>query len=111
MKTLRLILVVIISSLTIQNVQAQRGYAKDSLQIKVYTEITYKNSQVQSLKITKVFCDYCNETQIKLLKEEAGHRAYNERFSKENRLKNGLRKLALYIRIAKKDFLNLKDEN
>lgn len=111
MKIITLICMIIISSMTLQNVQAQRGYSKDSLQIKVYSEIIYENSNMKSLKITKIFCDYCNKNQIKLLKEEAWHRSFDERFSDKNRLVNGKRKLALYIRIAKKDFANLKEEN
>lgn len=35
-----------------------QGYAKDSLQIKVYTEIEYKNREAKDIKLKKVFCDY-----------------------------------------------------
>ena len=96
------------SCLFLTQVQAQRGYAKDSLQIKVYTEITYKNSKVESLKVTRIFCDYCNETQKEALKKEAWHRSYDERYTQVNKLEHGKRKLALYIRISKKDFANMK---
>lgn len=44
---------------------AQRGYKKDSLQIKVYTEIEYVQYRVKSVKVVKVFCDYCSELQTK----------------------------------------------
>ena len=85
------------------------GYKKDSLQIKVYSVIQYKDSKVESIKITKTFCDYCSENQLNALKQEAWNRAYYERYNPKNRLVNGKRKLALYIRISKKDFLNLKE--
>ena len=87
------------------------GYQKDSLQIKVYSEIIYENNKVESLKVKKIFCDYCSENQLKVIKQEAWHRAYEDRYSKKNRLKDGKRRLALYIRIAKKDFLNFKEAN
>lgn len=93
-------------------VTAQRAsYKKDSLQIKVYSEITYKNSRVESIKITRTFCDYCSESQKDALKKEAWNHAYAMRNSKKNRLKDGIKKLALYIRVSKKDFLNLKKQN
>ena len=71
--------------------------------------IQYKDSKVESIKITKTFCDYCSENQLNALKQEAWNRAYYERYNPKNRLVNGKRKLALYIRISKKDFLSLKE--
>jgi hypothetical protein len=92
------------------HVFGQKGYAKDSLQIKLYANITYENKQAKEIKVKKVFCDYCNENQLKLIKEEGWRRAYQERNLPENRLIKGLRKLVLNIRISKQDFKNLKDE-
>ena len=68
-------------------VNAQKGgYQKDSLQIKVYSVIQYKDSKVESIKITKTFCDYCSENQLNALKQEAWNRAYYERYNPKNRL-------------------------
>ena len=91
-------------------VLGQKGYAQDSLQVKLYANITYEDRQAREIKIRKIFCDYCNETQSKFIKEEGWRRAYQERYLPENRLTKGVRKLTIIIRIAKKDFKNLKDE-
>lgn len=88
----------------------QKGYAKDSLQVKLYANITYEDAQTKEIKIRKVFCDYCNESQLKFIKEEGWRRAYNERNLPENRLTKGVRKLTLIIRMAKEDFQNMKNE-
>jgi len=88
----------------------QKGYATDSLQVKLYADITYENRQTKEIKIRKVFCDYCNESQLKFIKEEGWRRAYEERNLPENRLRKGVRKLTIIIRIAKEDFQNLKNE-
>ena len=70
----------------------QKGYAKDSLQVKLYANITYENRQTKEIKIRKVFCDYCNENQLKFIKEEGLRRAFQERNLPENRLTKGVRK-------------------
>lgn len=87
----------------------QKGYAKDSLQIKLYANITYENKKSKEIKVRKVFCDYCNENQVKFIKEEGWRRAYQERYLPENRLTKGVRKLTIIIRIAKDDFKNMID--
>lgn len=89
---------------------AQIGYQKDSLQIKVYTEIEYINNNVKNIKVDTVFCDYCSSYQIKMLKEEALRRTYWARNDKGIRLVNGKYRHALYIRISKKDFLEMNEE-
>lgn len=90
---------------------AQIGYTKDSLQIKAYTLITYKNNEAVKIELTKVFCDYCSELQREVLGEEAKRRSYNDRYLPENRLKDGQKRLALYIRIAKTDFAAIKEDD
>lgn len=81
-----------------------QSYKKDSLQLKVYTEITYKNSKALSVKLKKVFCDYCTPIQLESVGEEALRRADSEKYYPENKLKQGKKRLAIYIRISKKDF-------
>jgi len=88
---------------------AQLGYQKDSLQIKVYTEIEYVQYKTKSIKVKKVFCDYCTKLQSETIKDEAIRIGYRVRNDKENILNNGIKKLAMYIRVSKKDFAALRE--
>jgi len=97
--------------ITVCSAFAQIGYQKDSLQIKVYTKIEYINRNVKSIKVDTIFCDYCSSNQIKMLKEEAMRRTYLARNDKGIRLINGIYRHALYIRISKKDFLEMNEES
>jgi hypothetical protein len=90
---------------------AQIGYQKDSLQIKVYTEIEYINNNVKNIKVDTLFCDYCSTNQTKMIKEEALRRTYLARNDKGIRLVNGKYRHALYIRISKKDFLEMNEDD
>jgi len=92
------------------NAFAQIGYKKDSLQIKVYSEIEYIDRLIKDIKVDTVFCDYCSKNQIKMLKEEAFRRTYLIRNDKDVKLENGTYKHALLIRISKKDFLEMREE-
>ena len=96
--------------LFISNLVVGQSYKKDSLQIKTYTEINYKNSKAESIKLKKVFCDYCNKKQLESIGEEALFRADTEKYFPENKMKNGKKRLAIYIRISKADFAELKEE-
>lgn len=88
-----------------------QSYKKDSLQIKSYTTVKYVNYEVVNIETTKVFCDYCTDYQKKMIGEEAKRRAYLLRNDPKNKMENGEKKLAIYIRIAKKDFAAIKEEN
>jgi hypothetical protein len=101
---------VVLYLMSILNVASQNGYKKDSLQIKVYTIIEYINNEAKSIEVKRVFCDYCSDIQVEAISEEAKKRSYAARNAKENRLENGIRKLSLYIRISKKDFAAIKEE-
>ncbi len=92
------------------NAFAQIGYQKDSLQIKVYTEIEYRNGLIKDIKVSRVFCDYCTEYQIERIKEEAKTRTYMTGKEEGKGISNGKYKQALYIRISKKDFLEIKKD-
>ena len=87
-----------------------QGYAKDSLQIKVYSEIEYKNSEAKDIKLLKVFCDYCSDAQTSKVGYAALLRAHDERYLPENVLVNGKKKLAIIIRISKMDFAAITNE-
>lgn len=86
-----------------------QSYTKDSLQIKSYTIIEYRNNDVKDITLLKVMCDYCSDFQKEKIGEEAIRRTYLERYDPKNRLKEGKKKLAIYIRIAKKDFAEIKN--
>lgn len=96
--------------ISVSHAFAQIGYKKDSLQIKVYSEIEYIDRLIKDIKVDTVFCDYCSKNQIKMLKEEALRRTYLIRNDKDVKLENGTYKHALLIRISKKDFLEMKEE-
>ena len=57
--------------LFISNIALSQSYKKDSLQIKSYTEIVYKDSLAVSIKLKKVFCDYCNSKQLKIIERNS----------------------------------------
>ena len=89
---------------------AQVGYQKDSLQIKVYTEAEYRNGLVKEVEVKHVFCDYCTEYQKKRIVEEAIRRTYFARYEEGIKLNNGKYRYAIYIRISKKDFLEIESD-
>lgn len=90
---------------------SQSGYQKDSLQIKVYTEIEYLDRLVRDIRVKKVFCEYCTNFQTEQIGKEAIRRTYMIRNDVDVRQVNGIYRHALYIRISKKDFSELKEEN
>ena len=107
---LRSIVIVFLFILFVNKTYAQRGYQKDSLQIKVYTEIKYENYRAQDIRVTKVFCDYCSELQTTKIKEEAKRIGFRVRNNRDNIIEKGIKKLAMYIRVSKKDFAALREE-
>jgi len=90
---------------------AQLGYQKDSLQIKVYTVIEYRDGLIKEMKVEKVFCDYCTKYQTEQIKEEALRRTYLIRNDEGVKQENGKFNHALYIRISKKDFMEMKKDS
>lgn len=103
-----LLLVLMCFCVTSLLAQGYTSYQKDSLQIKVYTQIEYANSKVKNIQITKVFCDYCTNYQIEALENEAYRRVSYEAYNPEFLVKNGKRRKALNIRVSKTDFALLK---
>ncbi len=105
MKTNTLILLFLLFNI---DTIAQHSYRKDSLQIKVYSRLyVSKMLTIDSIKIKKVFCDFCTERQKNHFREEAYYRTGQEALHPKYR-KPGLHKMALYIRISKKEFSKLK---
>ncbi|WP_290701395.1 hypothetical protein [Lacinutrix sp.] len=102
-------IIMLIMLCTFQTISAQ-DYRKDSLQIKAYTEIEYKAGEAINIKLKKVFCDYCTKNQLELIGEDAVRRTDSEKNDPKNKLKDGKKKLAVYIRIAKTDFAGIKEE-
>ena len=105
-----IVLLTIITLFNTEAIKAQVGYQNDSLQIKVYTKIDYVNRKAVNIKVRKVFCEYCTEFQKEKLAEEAYRRTFLVRNDADVRLVNGTFKHALYIRVSKKDFAELKRE-
>ena len=102
--------IVFIFILGVYHVFAQ-NYKKDSLQFKIYTIASFKNSLVKSIILDRVFCDYCSDSQLTAL-GQLGLKTSNKYVKKpEYRLINGEKKLAIYIRIAKKDFAKIKEKD
>lgn len=93
--------IMLLFSLGIYDAYAQ-PYTKDSLQFKVYTIASFKDSKLKDIKLDKVFCHYCSDAQLKAL-EQLGLIASN-RLVKEskNRLINGKKKITIFLRVAKK---------
>ncbi len=96
---------------TIEAQTYNTGYSKDSLQIKVYTEIDYVNREAKDIRLLKVFCDYCTDAQISKIGYGALRRAHAERYDPKNVLENGTKKLAIIIRISKEDFKEIKNDS
>jgi hypothetical protein len=64
-KTVQFITVLIAIILFSEQLNAQNhsGFKKNSLQIKVYVHIKYENAKSKEIKVKKIFCDYCNDSQ------------------------------------------------
>ncbi len=93
------------------SIAQKRNFAKDSLRIKVYTEIEYVNGRSKIIIVKKVFCDYCSDNQIEALKEKAKELAFYDRYNPKKRLLNGIRKMTMIIRVSKKDLNALENKN
>jgi hypothetical protein len=103
------LLILIVFLLNTMSLSAQ-SYRKDSLQIKSYTLVQYRQNEVKEVKLIKVLCDYCSDLQKEVIGIEAMRRAKSESYDPKNRIKEGDKKLAIYIRIAKKDFVAIKED-
>lgn len=108
---LSFLLLVVLGLNTTQAQKYNSGYSRDSLQIKVYTEIDYINREAKDIRLLKVFCDYCTDSQISKIGYGALRRAHAERYDPKNILENGTKKLAVIIRISKEDFKDIKNDS
>lgn len=91
--------------------KAQRDYRVDSLQFKMYTRL-YVNPElgVDSIVVKRVFCDFCSERQLIALRKEAYRRTLYEQNNPKYKTP-GEHRLALYIRLSKKDFKAIDNRN
>ncbi|TVZ22708.1 hypothetical protein JM84_1618 [Dokdonia sp. Hel_I_63] len=88
-----------------------KNYKIDSLQFKMYTRLFVNEQlQVDSVTVKKIFCDYCSESQMAVLREEAMRQSLVERYNPKYK-KPGEHRLALYVRFSKRDFKNLNDNH
>ena len=88
-----------------------RDFSKDTLRIKVYTEIEYIEGRMKKVEVTKVFCDYCSDIQIEALKEQAKAIIYHDKSYWTYGKINDIQKFTLIIRTARKDLIAIKKEN
>lgn len=105
------VLIVIFCFFLAGKIFAQVGYQKDSLQIKVYTEAEFRNGLVKEIHVKNIFCDYCTEYQKKRIEEEAIRRTYLLSSEDKTKISTGMFKHALYIRISKEDFSEMKKDS
>lgn len=90
---------------------SQRGYQKDSVQIKVYTNMVVdKQLKVDTISVKKVFCDYCTLSQTEAVSEQSKVMTYDMRMIPKYR-KEGTHRIAIYIRIPRDKFEELNDKN
>ena len=88
-----------------------KNYKIDSLQFKMYTRLFVgEQLQVDSITVKKIFCDWCNDTQIDILHQEAMRQSMIERHNPRYK-KSGEHRLALYVRFSKEDFKNLNNSH
>lgn len=90
---------------------AAKDYKKDSLQFKMYTRLFVSEQlQVDSVTVKKIFCDWCSESQMDVLQQEAMRQSMIERYNPRYR-KPGEHRLALYVRFSKEDFKKLNNQD
>ena len=88
-----------------------KNYKIDSLQFKMYTRLFVgEQLQVDSITVKKIFCDWCNDTQMDILHQEAMRQSMIERHNPRYK-KPGEHRLALYVRFSKEDFKNLNNSH
>lgn len=112
MKHKRIILVgILMLSAFVKAQTITKDYRKDSIQFKMYTRL-FVNEQlkIDSVIVKKIFCDWCSDSQMDVLQQEAMRQSMIERYNPKYR-KAGEHRLALYVRFSKEDFKNLNDNN
>ena len=103
------IVTLVLILLSPENMDAQEGYRADSLQFKMYTRLYVgTESGLDSIVVKRVFCDFCSRVQLEMLKREAYRQSLFE--SRNPKYQSpGEHRLALYVRLSKKDFKALND--
>lgn len=87
-----------------------RNISKDTLRIKVYTEIEYVQGRMKKLTVTKVFCDYCSPAQIEALKEQIKEIVYREKRYWTYGKINDIYKHTMILSVSREDLLAIKNE-
>ena len=88
---------------------SQIGGSLDTLQIKAYVNISYKNFKPKHIEVKKIFCDYCSKKQNHYLKLLAWQRAHAIRNSKDFKMQNGKRMLTFMIRLPKSELKSYRN--
>lgn len=88
-----------------------KDYRKDSIQFKMYTRLFVSEQlTIDSVTVKKIFCDWCSDSQMDVLQQEAMRQSMIERYNPKYK-KPGEHRLALYVRFSKDDFKNLNSSN
>lgn len=88
-----------------------KNYQIDSIQFKMYTRLFVgKTLEVDSISVKKIFCDWCSDSQMSVLRQEAIRQSKIERYNPRYK-KPGEHRLALYVRFSKEDFKNLNSSH
>lgn len=91
----------------IVEVDAQ-SFTKDSLQFKVYTITSFKNSKVENIEVDRILCSYCSDIQMLALEQSSIRSTLKLIQKPENRLIEGKIRLTIFIRVRKEKFAKLK---
>ena len=92
--------------------KAQKGYAKDSLQIKIYTTYTLGNEPiVDRVRVHKVFCDYCSPIQLEAISAEARKRTLDMLTSGARDNSKPHSRITIVIRVAREDLYAIRESN
>ena len=93
------------------SLNAQVSFQKDSLQIKVYTNLEIRpDLSLDTITVQKIFCDYCSKKQLKRLEKKSKYLTY-KMFQESNNKDEGSHLVALTIRMSRKEFDTLNIQN
>ena len=112
MKHKCIILVGVLLSFAFAKAQSPaKNYKIDSIQFKMYTRLFVgKTLEVDSITVKKIFCDWCSDSQMGVLRQEAIRQSKIERYNPRYK-KPGEHRLALYVSLSKEDFKNLNSSH
>lgn len=88
-----------------------QSYTKDSLQFKVYTIATFKDSNLKAIELDKIFCTYCSEAQLTALGQLGLKTSKHLIKEPQNRLISGKKRFVIYLRVQREKFKSIKEND